>query len=100
MSDLDEALVGIICQIWKVLKAADTELQAYKKAIKDCLETSDLAAAESLNAYVTSYRQSSALQAEMTEKYALILETLLRPLSDELLQTDQLLERLRHLEKL
>lgn len=95
MSKLDEALTDIISYLWKVLKATDIELVAYKKAISDYLQTNDPKAEEYLNECVSSHRRSSDLQAKNDEKYQRVLGTLLTKLPRNLSPTDPVSKRLR-----
>ena len=99
MTELDQALAEIISEIWKVLKAADLELEAYKNAVA-AIGTKNPEMAESLNAYVASQRQLSDLREKIDQKYGLILETLLRKLPYDPARTNPVSERLQALENL
>jgi hypothetical protein len=100
MPELNDALANMICEIWKVLKAADTELEAYKNAVTDIIQTTNPGLAERLNVRVASERQSAALQSKINQKYVQVLETFLNGLPNGPAQTGRVLERLQKLENL
>ena len=62
---------------YKVLRAADTELEGYKNAFR-AFETTHPEWKDALNDYLAAARQSDALGEKMQEKYSSILETSLR----------------------
>jgi vesicle coat complex subunit len=94
---LEESLAIEFATIWRVLKAADTELEVYKNAVAALL-TIHPELSEPLNALLVSARQDSALAGKINEKYVPILETLIRRLPDDLPpKVQEHIESLEHL---
>ncbi len=80
---VENFLLEEFAKIWQVLKTADIELQAYKTAVEVIL-LAHPNLRESLDACLVSARQSDALLTKIEGKYALILETSIRRLPENL----------------
>jgi len=81
MTPVEKALVKAFTDIWRVLKAADADLEAHKNATTALL-TAHPDLTESLNAYSASARQAPALRELMNQKYARVLDTYLQTIPD------------------
>jgi hypothetical protein len=79
----EDFLLGEFTKIWRVLKTADVELQAYKNAVEVIL-LADPTWRESLDACLVAARQNDALLTKIEGKYDEILETSLRRLPENL----------------
>ncbi len=79
----NDFLLNEFAKIWRVLKTADIELQAYKNAVEVILLVHPNLR-ESLDACLVSARQNDALLTKIEGKYALILETSIRRLPESL----------------
>lgn len=83
MPNVENFLLGEFATIWRVLKTADIELQAYKNAIEVIL-LADPTWREALDALLVAARQNDALLEKIEGKYSEILETSLRRLPENL----------------
>jgi len=81
MTSVEKALVNAFTNVWHVLKAADTDLEAHKNAIAALL-TEHPNLKEFLNARLVSARQAPALRQLMNQKYARVLDTFLQTIPD------------------
>jgi len=70
---VENFLLEEFAKIWRVLKTADIELQAYKNTVEFILLVHPNLR-ESLDASLVSARQSDVLLTKIEGKYALILE--------------------------
>lgn len=77
----EEALLGILSEVWHVLKVADTDLQAHKNAI-EALLVAHPNLREALGARLDAARRHAALPEMMSRKYAPVLETYAQKLPD------------------
>ncbi len=82
-SEEKDFLLGEFTKIWRVLKAADIELQAYKNAVEVKL-LADPTWRESLDACLIAARQNDVLLEKIEGKYSEILETSIRRLPENL----------------
>jgi hypothetical protein len=80
---LEESLAIEFATVWRVLKAADTELEAYKSAVAALLIQYPKIQ-EFLDERLVSARQDSVLLENIRQKYELILGTCVQKLPDDL----------------
>jgi hypothetical protein len=97
ITPLEKYLADEFCKIWRVLRAADVELQAYKAALTQVI-SDDPTKSENLNERITYLRQSPDLQKKTEEKYADILRAIQNGLPERPPHTDPVREALANLE--
>jgi hypothetical protein len=97
MTPLEKYLADEFCKLWRVLKAADAELQAYKDALKAIL-SGDILSAGDLESYLTRQRESPDLQKKIREKYGPVLRHILSGLPERAPNTDSMIQALEALE--
>ncbi|VVB52992.1 Uncharacterised protein [uncultured archaeon] len=85
MTYLEEFLFEEFARAWRLLKEADTEIEA-RQATFTALLTEHPNLKEFLDARLASARQSPALHEKMNQKYASILGTSIRKLPDDIHQ--------------
>jgi hypothetical protein len=81
MTFVEKSLVACFSHVWINLKAADAEILVYQTATK-ALRERHPEVAEALDAYLADARRSPAPQESIDQKYAPVLDTLVRTIPE------------------
>jgi hypothetical protein len=99
MTRLEKYLTDEFCKLWRILNAADVELQSYKAAVRQVL-SGDPAKVDSLNARIVDLRRSPDLRKRTNEKYSGILGTIVNGLPERPPHTNPVVKALANLDNI